>query len=224
MSNQSSHPVETVLLIAGFGLAALYVYSRFKAIPAQNLSIPLSAPVTVSSATFPPSAAPTGYYWAPQRTGGYGLQPLSNPYGVTGIQQSALAGIGGLIGGGIGALSKTLFGSPTGSSTGSIGNLFGSIFGGSSSSPSSSFQLQPVDPSLSFPALSGSPSSSFDSSLTGPLPTYSTNPLDIVNQSSQIGSDSFTTTDAGLLDTPGAYAASTQPDWHFGSLALAATP
>lgn len=236
MSNQSS-PIQTVLLIAGVGFAALFVYSRLRATTPAAGTMPLiSAPVTTSSATFPPTSAPTGFYWAPMSTGGYALQPLSNPYGITGIQQSAFSGLSNLFGGGL----ASLFGTPKASN--SSGNLFSSLFGGSSS-PAPSFSFPGVDSSLSFPSftLTGNPPSSSDFSLgnynpsnsfssdaelTGPLPGVDTNPLSLISSSSPLPADSYGTTDAGLFDTPGAYAAASDPSggYNFGNLELAATP
>lgn len=105
--------IETVASWIGLGLLALWLYDRSVQYGgvgnAINSLVGQLAPVTTSSATFPPAAAPTGYYWAPNVGGGYSLQPLSNIGGLTGTQQSVITGVGNLIG----TIAQDIFGQQT---------------------------------------------------------------------------------------------------------------
>lgn len=105
--------VETIATWVGIGVFALWLYDRSVQYGgvgnAVNSLIGQLAPVTTSSATFPPQAAPPGYYWAPNFGGGYSLQPLSNIGGLTGTQQSVITGLSSLVGG----IAQDIFGTPT---------------------------------------------------------------------------------------------------------------
>jgi hypothetical protein len=70
-----SSQIETVATWIGLGLLGIWFYNRsvqYGGIGnAVTSLVGQLAPVTTSSATFPPAAAPAGYYWAPNVGGGF---------------------------------------------------------------------------------------------------------------------------------------------------------